>query len=93
MAQCDCDGVRRIVGHGHLQEIQNPAGHVLHLMLGGVAVAHHRLLDLHGLLGIDGQPRLPDGQQDHPPALGDADAGGDILTEKQFFDGHGIGLR
>ena len=61
-------------------------------MLGGVAVAHHRLLYLHRLIGKHFQPRLPDGKEYHAPALGNADAGGDILAEKQLFNGHAIGL-
>ena len=33
-----------------------------------------------------------DGKKDPTPALGNADAGGDILTEKQFFNCHGVRL-
>ena len=72
--------------------MEQPLGHILHLVLGGVAVAHQGLLDLHGLVGIDLQPSLPDGKQNHTPALGHTDAGGDILAEEQLFDGHHIGL-
>ena len=61
-------------------------------MLGGIAVANHGLLDLHGLVRIHLQPRLPDGEQNHTPALGHPDAGGDILAEEQLLDGHTVGL-
>ena len=61
-------------------------------MLGGVAVANHCLLDLHRLIGSNLQTCLPDGKENHATALGDPNAGGYILTEKQFFNSHRIGL-
>ena len=92
MAEGDGDGIGGIVRLGHLLQMQKPPGHILHLVLGGVAVAHNRLLHLHGLIGIYLQPRLADGQQDHATALGNANAGGHILPKKQLFDGNCIGL-
>ena len=91
MAQGDGDGVGGVIGLGQLVQPEQALCHVHDLTLGGVAVAHHRLLDLGGLVGGDLQPRLADGQQNHPPALGHADAGGDVLTEKEFLNGHGVG--
>ena len=72
--------------------MQQTAGHILDLMLGGVAVAHHGLLDLHGFVLVDGDTGLLDGKQNDTAALGDADAGGDVLTEEQLFNGHCFGL-
>ena len=92
MAQCNGDGVGCIIGFGHSGQVEQPLGHVLNLVLGGVSVAHHGLLDLHGLILEYLHTGLPDGKQYHATALGHADAGGDILTEEQFFDGHHIGL-
>ena len=85
VAQGDGDGVGGVIGLGHGGQVEQARGHVLHLVFGGVAVAHQGLLDLHGLVGIDRQPCLPDGQQYHAPALGHADAGGDVLAEKQLL--------
>ena len=93
MAQGDGDGVGGIVGFWHLGKAQNPLGHIHHLMLGGITVAHHRLLDLHRLVLGNLQACLADRQQNHTPALGNTDASGDILTEEQLFDGHLVGLR
>ena len=92
MAQCDGDGVGGIVGLWHLVKMQQPLGHIHHLMLGSIAIAHQRLLDLHWLIGIDLQARLLDSQQHHTSGLGNSNAGGNVLTEKQFFDGHRIRL-
>ena len=35
---------------------------------------------------------LADGQQDDPSCLGNTDTGGNVLTEKQLFNGNHIGL-
>ena len=92
MAQCDGDCIGGVVGLGCGVQVEDAPGHVLDLVLGGVAVANNGLLDLHGLVLVDGHPRLLDGQQDHAPALGHADAGGDVLAEEELFDGHAVGL-
>ena len=82
MTQGDCHRIGSIVRLGRLREPQNPLGHIHHLMLGGISVANHRLLYLHGLVLGNLQTRLPDSKENHTPALGHTDAGGDILTEK-----------
>ena len=92
MAQGDGDGISRVIRLGHGGKMQQPFGHVLHLMLGGAAVAHNGLLDLHGLIFKEGDAGLPDGKQNDTPALGHIDAGGDVLAEEQFFNGHHIRL-
>ena len=92
MAEGDGNGIGGIVGLGHLLQVEQPTGHILHLVLGGIAVANHRLLHLHGLIGINRQTCLADGQQNHTTALGNTNACGHVLTEKQLFNGHGIGL-
>ena len=53
MAQGQGDGVGSIVGFGHLLQTQKTLGHIHHLMLGGVAVAHNGLLHLGGFIGGD----------------------------------------
>ena len=93
MAQGNAHRVRRVVGLGNGGQLQKPLGHILNLMLGGVAVAHHRLLDLHGLVLKNRHSRLPDSQQNHAPALSHVDARSHIVAEKQLFDGHRLGLR
>ena len=92
MAQSDSDGICRIVRLGHGLQIQQSAGHILHLMLGGVAVAHDSLLDLHGLILMYGDSGLTDSKEDHPPGLSDPNTGGNILTEKQLFNGYRMTL-
>ena len=92
VAQGDGDGVGGVIGLGHGLQMQQPPGHVLDLMLGGVAIAHHGLLDLHGLILKNRHPGLPDGQKNNAPALGHVDAGGDVMSEKQLLNGHGFRL-
>ena len=60
-------------------------------MLGGIAVANYRLLDLHRLVLGNFQAGLPHSQKDHTPALGNTNAGSHILTEEQLFNGNAIG--
>ena len=91
MAQGNCHGVGGIVGLGHGGQIQNPLGHVHDLMLGGVAVANHGLLDLHGFIFINRDARLLDSQKNNPSGLSDLDACGYVVAEEQFFDGHSVG--
>ena len=93
MTQGDGDRIGGIIGFGGTLQTEQPLGHIHDLMLGGVAVAHHCLLDLHGFVGINLQPCLTDGKENDPPTLGDPDAGGDILTEKQLFNCYHIRLR
>ena len=83
MAECDGDGVRRVVRPRDLFHLQNAARHFHDLMLVRAAVADDGLLDLHGLVFKNRQPRLTDGEKNDPPALGDVDARGDVLTEEQ----------
>ena len=50
MAQGNGHRVGGIVGLGHRGQVENAFGHIHYLMLAGIAVAHHGLLDLHGLV-------------------------------------------
>ena len=61
-------------------------------MLGGVAVAYHRLFDLRGFILLHRKTCLPNGKQYHAPALSHADAGSYVLAEKQFFNCHSVRL-
>ena len=92
MAQGQGDSVGGIVGLGHFRKTQKPLGHIHDLVLGCVAVAHNGLFDLGRFVGSDFQSRLTNGQENDPSCLGNTDAGGDVLTEEQLFDGHHIRL-
>ena len=54
MTQGDGHCVGGIIGLGHALQAEDPLGHVHDLMLGGISVAHHGLLDLHGLIVVEG---------------------------------------
>ena len=82
-------GVVRLWHRGHAQ---HAAGHLHHLELFRLAVAHHGLLHLGGGVLRRGVALLGAGAQDHTPGLGHLDAGGDVVVEKQFLDGHGVRL-
>ena len=60
-------------------------------MLVGQAIAHYRLLDLHGGVFIYRQVHPLGGIQDNAPSVGHGDAGGNVLAEKQLLDGHFVG--
>ena len=51
MAQSQSDGIGGVVRLGHFLKTQKPLGHIHHLMLGGIAVAHDGLLHLGGFIG------------------------------------------
>ena len=63
-----------------------------HLPLVRPAVAGDSLLYLHGGVLEDGHPQLLRRQQNHPPAVGHGDAGGDILGKKQLLHRHLVGV-
>ena len=67
--------------------MQQNAGHLLHLLFHGLAVAGDGLLDLHGGVLVDGKPRLRRRQQDDAARLGHADDGGLVVLVEQLFDG------
>ena len=92
MAQGDGYRVGGIVGLGDGTEVEDAFCHIHHLMFGGIAVAYHGLLDLHGFVFKDRDARLLDSQQDHAPGLGYLDAGGHVVAEEQLFDGHRLWL-
>ena len=72
--------------------MQQYPGHLLHLLFHGLAVAGDRLLDLHGGVLVDGQPRLRCRQQNDPARFGYADDGGLVVLVEQLFDGKHLGL-
>ena len=92
MAQSDGDGISRIVRLWHFLQMQQPLCHILHLVLGGIAVTYYRLLDLGGLISIYLKTGLPHSKKDHTPCLGNTNTGGDILSKEQLFDGHRVRL-
>ena len=93
MADGQGQGVGGIVGPGDLLHVQQALGHQHHLTLFRLAVAHHRLFHLHGGILEHGHPQLFGGQQDHPPAMGHGDTGGDVFGEKQLLHRHLIGVK
>ena len=72
--------------------MQQDAGHLLHLLLHGLAVAGHGLFHLHGGVFVDGQPRLCRRQQNDTARLGHADDGGLVVLVEQFLDGQHLRL-
>ena len=85
-------GIGSIVRLGDLLQPQQNAGHLHDLLLDGIAIAHHRLLDLHGGVFIGGHALFPGSQQDHAPGLGHHDTGGLVVGEEELLNGNGIGL-
>ena len=73
--------------------MQQNAGHLLHLLFHGFAVAGDGLLDLHRGVLVDGQARLRRRQQDDAARLGHADDGGLVVLVEQLFDGQHLRLR
>ena len=45
VAERDGDGISGIIGLGHSLQTEDPPGHVLNLVLGGVAVAHNETIN------------------------------------------------
>ena len=86
------EGVGGIVGLGDGLEVQHYAGHLLNLLLHGLAVAGDGLLDLHGCVFVDRHAALRRGQQNDAAGLGHADDGGLVVLVVQLFDGEGLGL-
>ena len=86
------EGVGGIVGLGDGLEVQHYAGHLLNLLLHGLAVAGDGLLDLHGCVFVDRHAALRRGQQNDAAGLGHANDGGLVVLVVQLFDGEGLGL-
>ena len=78
--------VGRIVRLGYRRQAQQDAGHLHHLLFFRLAVAHHRLLDLHGRVFAHLHPALGACQQDDAPGLRHIDAGGLVVGEVQLFN-------
>ena len=92
MTDSQGQGVGGIIGLGDFLQSQQPPGHLLDLGLYRFAVARHRLLHLHGGILIQGHAVLGQGEENHPPGLRHADAGGLIVGEIELFHGGGLGL-
>ena len=69
-------------------QLQQTARHIHHLFFLRKPIAYYRLLYLHGRIFVDGQMHFFRCTQDHTPGMSHCNAGGDIFTEKQFFNGH-----
>jgi len=94
MAEGDGHGqcIGGIIGLWHSGQMQQDAGHLLHLLFHGLAVAGNGLFHLHGGVLVDGDARLRRRQQDDPAGLGHADHRGLVVLVEQLFDGKHLGL-
>ena len=93
MAQGQGQGVRGVVGPGDGFQVQQAAGHVHHLALFCLAVAHHRHLHLGGGVLVERDPALFRRVQQHAAGVGHGDAGGQVRVEEQLLDGDDIRLQ
>ena len=93
MAQGQGQGVRGVVGPGDGFQVQQAAGHVHHLALFRLAVAHHRHLHLGGGVLVERDPALFRRVQQHAAGVGHGDAGGQVRVEEQLLDGDDIRLQ
>ena len=90
MADRYCQGVGGI-GLGRLGKVEEGLHHLLDLLLGGLAVADHGLLDLQGRVFEDRQPPRDAGYHGGAPGLTKLQGALDIVGEKDVFHRHGIG--
>ena len=60
--------------------------HFLDLFFFGVAVAGEGFFDLVWGVFVDHEAVLAGDEEDYTASLGDRDAGGDVLGEKEFLD-------
>ena len=66
--------------------------HFLDLLLLGVAVAGEGFFDLVRSVFVDHETILAGDEEDDAAGLGDRDAGGDVLGEKEFLDAEAVGV-
>ena len=92
MSDSECDGVGGIVGFRYFLEVKYRAGHFLHLLFFGSAVARYGAFDLQGGIFEYRQSRLSCGEQSHPASLSDVDTRLLIGIEEQLFYADHIGL-
>ena len=83
--QSPCRGVGGIVGLGDGLEVQHYAGHLLNLLLHGLAVAGDGLRGLHGCVFVDRHAALRRSQHNDAAGLGHADDGGLVVLVVQLF--------
>ena len=86
------EGVGGVVGLGDGGESEMELDHGLDLGFVGLAVAADGFFDLVGSVFVDGEVVLFGDQEADAAGLGDGDAGGDVLLEKEFFNGHYVGV-
>ena len=82
-----------VVGLRDGGQMQQDAGHLLHLLFHGFAVAGDGLLDLHRGVLVDWQTRLRRRQQNDAARLGHADDGGLVVLVEQLFNRQHLRLR
>ena len=70
---------------------QQPLDHELHLLLAGMAGAHHAFLDVVGRIFGDLQPRLRRRQQRHGAGMAELERGRGIAGDKGLLDRDGAG--
>lgn len=88
MAECDGDGIRRIIWFRDRLQGQDAAHHIHNLLFVRAAVTNDCLLDLQRRVFIDLQPGLVAREQNDATAVGNGDAGRDIRIKKQLLDRH-----
>lgn len=86
------EGVGGVIGLRDGGEFEVDADHLLHLGLVGHAVAADGILDLVRAVFEDGEAALLGDEEADAAGFGDGDAGGDVLLEKEFLDGHDVGV-
>ena len=79
-------------GLGTAGQVQKDAGHLLDLLFHRLAVAGHRLLDLHGGVLAHLHTGLGRRQQNHAAGLGHTDDGGLVVLVIQLFNGQRLRL-
>lgn len=88
----DGEGVGGVVGLGDGVETEVKLDHGLDLGLVGLAVAADGFFDLVGGVFVDRETVLLRDEEADAAGFGDGDAGGDVLFEEEFFDGHDVGM-
>lgn len=88
----DGEGVGGVVGLGDGGESEVEFDHGLDLGLVGLTITADGFFDLVGSVFVDGEVVLFGDQETDAAGLGDGDAGGDVLLEKELFNGHYVGV-
>ncbi len=75
---------------GDLRQVEQYLDHLLHLLLGSLAVADHRLFYLQGGVFEDIETGIDAGNDGGAAGLAELEGTLDIVGEEDVFHGHGI---